>query len=158
MLNYQAMKNLISTTFLIIVTLGVTIALFFPQKSLADTTENQIGSCLNQNSHLSMEIVSTEKINNHFGHNLEFNLRIQNYSTQPVLIALHKLQLELTGEQGQNFELKNASVPNFNTTYFYRKVPPLGKINFFLLANIYQEDGAFNFFVFNDFEIFHRVH
>jgi hypothetical protein len=144
------MPNLIPMKY-IIFSMCLISSIFICQKVTANETDNEveIWTCRNQRNQVSIKITSIEKMPNYLGYNTEFNLQIHNYSSQPIQFALYQFELELMGEQGQNFPVMNSFSFPMNNEYFYREVPAFSSINFFLLANIYKQDKRFNLVLFN---------
>jgi len=118
---------------------------------LENESQSEIGTCRNQNNRVSVEIISIEKVENTLGYNLKINLRINNYSNQPIRFALHRFQPELIGEQGQQIVLiKNwLEEPPVNLEEFYPEISSVDNLTFFMHAKLLK--GKKKFYMINIF-------
>jgi hypothetical protein len=176
MLSRNAIKKAAFSTLLIFSCLEAGINIFNPQNSITNATDDQtdnhleIGTCQNQHNQVSIEIISIQKIENNpekrnywkYNYNAEFNLRINNHSSQPIRFALHKFNPELIGEQGRNLPFTKKLDPFFpfldTFKYFYPEIQPFGSVTFAVPTMLYRYRGKihlvlFNYAVHNDFEL-----
>ena len=148
---------------LIIVFLATIITLLILPKSMADNSANQlrIGTCRNQNNQVSIRVVSVEKVKSSLGNNIEFKLKINNYSSQPIRFTLNRFEIELPYGMGKNLSFGN-QIKNFylNETRpifliypmsneYFPEVQPFGSITFLLFAKVYEENEELHFVFFN---------
>jgi hypothetical protein len=161
MLNHKIVKNFILSACLILSILGINTIL--NSKSMADNSANQlrIGTCINQNNRVSIRVISVEKVKSSLGDNIEFKLKINNYSNQPIRFALNKFEIELPTRMGKNLSfgnlIKDAYLSEKTHIFpiypvsneYFPEVQPFGSITFLLFAKVYEENGELHFVFFN---------